>query len=704
MPYLSWLESGHLCRYFLEGGCQLGRDPLTCTVSQPGNSSVSREHAAIGASGIGTSGERWWIRDLDSRNGILLNSLPLPATGGTLEDQDEIQLGDWNLAFTESFPGLDGIDFIERVGDLFSEIRPEPAQALVLIRGLELMHQSTEVLLRMGTSSAMIQGLLSEALKLLNADRGVVVMIRSDGSWQSVQSIGDTEEKIGMSRSVMSYVARHRTAVLSNAPMSDPRFEGASLVALHRGALLCAPMEIDGVVQGMLYLDRADEGRPFTRFDLAIFQAFVRQGALAHRHTQLAQRAIGQAELQGELLRLKTLNERLTNRTGEIFGVMASCLRWLQSYAESTHGETTDALRHEVNRLQCLVEEGIQEALLEVPHEIPFSSSLEALQRVLEPAWSSLLKVRKANLQLEPVPTGTVWMAGSLAGQAVMGLVEPLFLEVSEGTTVPGQWLEDSGNWVLKLAFPQGVHAPSPDPWTLHSLQKTGIIWRWSEQSLGITFPRGIDTIPDQPAMPLLGLVTEEYELLGLFQSVAEAGQIAIFPLEEDPPLPPLPQFRFLVIDAKGTKDPVACIQAYRRHPSFYTAPILVVRTPEEISASLLAAGANDLLPEEFRWETLHHRLQVLKGHDELQRKAMEAERFEAFRKMAGSLKHEINNPLAIISMQIELLQRKYPEETKLAKVEEMVDRIRGLMEVLQKMREAAIEDYPDGSRIMKLS
>jgi hypothetical protein len=383
---------------------------------------------------------------------------------------------------------------------------------------------------------------------------------------------------------------------------------------------------------------------------------------------------------------------------------MASCLRWLQSYAEKAHGEIAPALRHEVSRLQSLVEEGIQETVSEVTYEVPYSSSLEALQRILEPAWSSLLKMRRAALLLEPVPTGTVWMAGSLASQAVMGLVEPLFMEVSEGTTVPGQWLEDSGNWVLRLSFPLGVHAPSPDPWTMHSLQKTGIVWRWAEQSLGITFPRGIDTVPEQPPMPLLGLVSEEYELLGMFQSVAEAGNLALFPLEEEPPLPPLPQFRYLVVDAKGTKDPVACIHRYRRHPSFYTVPILVVRVPEEISASLLAAGANDWLPEEFRWETLHHRLQVLKGHDELQRKAMEAERFEVFRKMAGSLKHEINNPLAIISMQVELLQRKYPDEPKFAKVEEMVDRIRGLMQVLQKMREAAVEDYADGSSIVKLS
>ncbi|HWQ07992.1 MAG TPA: FHA domain-containing protein, partial [Holophaga sp.] len=534
----------------------------------PADESVSRRHAVL----FMQEGH-WRVRDLGSRNGTLINGRALPEGGRALDDGDELQLGDWKLDFTEIFPGLDGVNFIERVGDIFSEAKPDPTQALTLIRGLELLYRSTEVLLRMGTSSAVVQGILSEALKLLDADRGVVVMIHSDGSWQSIQAIGDTEEKIGMSRSVMSYVFKHRTAVLSNAPMSDPRFEGASLVALHRGALLCVPMELDDVVQGMLYLDRAHEGRPFTRFDLALFQAFVRQGTLAHRHTQLSQRAIGQAELQGELLRLKTTNELLTNRTGEIFGVMASCLRWLQSYAERVHGETAEAVRHEVARLQSLVDEGLQEILLQVPQEIPYPANLESLQKTLEPAWSALLRIRGAKLLLEPVPLGTVWMAGGLAGQAIMGLVEPLFLEVSEGAPVQGHWVEESGNWVLKLTFPLGVHAPAPDPWTLHSLQKTGIVWRWSEQTLGITFPRGIDTVPDQPPMPLLGLVTEEYELLGLFQSVAEAGGMNIFPLEEDPPLPPLPRFRYLVVDAKGTRNPVACIQVYRRHPSFYTVP-----------------------------------------------------------------------------------------------------------------------------------
>jgi hypothetical protein len=54
--------------------------------------------------------------------------------------------------------------------------------------------------------------------------------------------------------------------------------------------------------------------------------------------------------------------------------------------------------------------------------------------------------------------------------------------------------------------------------------------------------------------------------------------------------------------------------------------------------------------------------------------------------------------------MQVELLQRKYPDEIKLGKIDEMGGRIRDLMQVLQKMREAPEEDYPGGGNIMKLS
>ncbi len=429
----------------------------------------------------------------------------------------------------------------------------------------------------------------------------------------------------------------------------------------------------------------------------------MRQGAVALRHTELVQRAMSHAEIQGEYLRLRTLHERIVKRIGELLGAMRSSLRWIQSYSEIGYGDLAAVLRQQTGHLQHLVESGLQETLLEVPKETPTSTSLETLQEVFGQTWRDLLSIRGIPLTLETVPAGTVWVAGDLANQALMGLVEPLLMRVPEGAEVHGKWQDQPADWTLRLTFSTGMAIPTPDPWTLRTLQESGIQWRWNDQALSLDFPKDLQSTPDISALPLLGLVTSEMDLVGLFESVAQAEGLSLHVLDPEPPRTPMERFKYLVIDARGTLDPVGCVDTYRRHATFTTVPILVVRAPDEQFPELLAAGTTDCLPEGFRWETLHHRLQVLRGHDELQRKARAAERLDSLRQMAGTLKHEINNPLAVISMQIELLARKYPDEPKLQKVMEMVERIRVLVQVLQKMREASTEDYPGGESIFKL-
>jgi hypothetical protein len=698
VAFLSWFEGDVLRRHALTGDCQVGRDPVLCPVALPQDLSVSRIHALVAK-----RAEGWCVRDLDSHNGVLVGGLAL-AKGGeaSLVDGQELRLGDWALMFTEGFPGLDGVNFIEGVGDLFNEAHA-PEDARLLLQALELLHRSTDCLQEEGSADAMFRRILTESLELLRADRGFVVMADPGGGWRSLHRIGDLEDRQGLSHSVVEYVLEHRTAILSNAPLIDPRFGGSSLVELHRGAVMCAPMELEHAIQGVLYLDRSREGSPFSRFDLVLLQAFVRQGALGLRHIQLAQRAMGQADAQGEFLRLKARYERTLTRTAELMGTMGSSLRWIQSYAESGYGDRAAILSHQAERLQYLVGSGLQETLLEVPLETPVSTSLSALQAAVEPAWHDLLKIRDIALDLEQVPKGTIWAAGSLAAQALMGLVEPILMQVPEGVTVRGEWQEQPATWTLRLQFPNGIPIPTPDPWTFHTLQETGIVWRWNDQSLSLVFAKQVDHAPETASHPLMGLVTEEFELMWLFESVAAAGDLTLLPLEEEPPHTPVPPLSYLVIDAKGTVDCVACAEAYRRNPLFATVPILVVRAPDELYPQLLAAGATDCLPDGFRWETLHHRLQVLKGHEELQRKARAVERLDSLRQMAGTLKHEINNPLAVISMQVELLIRKYPDEPKLTKVMEMVERIRVLVQVLQKMRESTTEEYPGGDSILKL-
>lgn len=699
MPYLSWTEGTQLMRHAIHGACQVGRDPVACAVAQPGLASVSRIHASIDR-----VGGIWWIRDLESANGTLVNGQPLDQPQGrALEDGDQLQLGDWRLTFTEGFPGLDGTTFAERVGDLFQEVRPEPAQALVLVRGIELLQRSTEKLLRQADADAMVKGLLEESLHLLGGDRGFLAMRQGEMGWRTAHRVGDVQEGIGLSRSVLDYVSSERTAVLSNRPLADPRFGGMSLVELHRGSLLCAPMEDEGELQGVLYLDRESEGRPFSRFDLAIFQAFVRLGSMALRQAMMNRRALGQAEQQGEVLRLRNERQREAERHGQLLAAMAGPLRRVQSWAEELPATMGEAIRSQLDLVSTLMDQGHRDGALEDAPLAGHPLALAALQEELVHRWESLLGLRKAQLTTTEAPTASVWMTGGPLLAALAGLVEPMFMQLAPGTVVTARWDQERGYRILRLGLPAGLHGPVPDPWTQGVLQDSGVRWAWADQSLDLFLPEGPDAMPEEPTRPLLGLVSEELNLLGLFQTVAEAGNLWLHPLEHEPPPPPLPKFRFLVIDAQGTHDLEGCIRAYRHHPSFATTPILVVRCTEDDTPRLIQAGATDWLAEGFRWEALHHRLQVLRGHTELQQRALAAERLESFRQMAGTLKHEINNPLAIISMQVEMLQRKYPEEVKLAKIGEMVDRIRALVQVLQKMRETPTEDYADGSSILKL-
>jgi GAF domain-containing protein len=699
MPYLSWLEGSQFMRHAIQEACRVGRDPLVCDLARPTQAELSRIHAHIDR-----IGGIWWVRDLDSANGTFLNGQPLNhPQGNALQDGDELVMGGWHLTFTDGFPGLDGTTFAERVGDLFQEVGPEPAQAMVLVRSIELLQRSTEKLLQQVDFDAMVKGLLNESLLLLNGDRGFLVMKTEEGGWRTAHRVGDVQEGIGLSRSVLDYVAQEQTAVMSNQPLADPRFGGVSLVELHRGSLLCAPMVDEGEIHGALYLDRESEGRPFSRFDLAVFQAFVRLGSMTIRQATLIRRALSQAEQQGELLRLRTERQREFDRHGELLAAMAAPLRRIQSWSEVLPESTGEAIRSQLEQLTTLLEHGSREGHTDDPPMAGRPLPMDSLQEELIRRWESLLRLRKARLRVAEAPHASVWIAGGPLVAALAGLVEPLLMQLQEGSAVSTRWDQERGTWILRMALPAGLQAPIPDPWTKRMLQDAGVRWHWADQTLDLFLPESPGTMPEEPARPLLGLVSDELNLLGLFQTVAEAGDLMLHPLEQEPPPPPLPKFRFLVVDVRGIRDPEGCIRAYRHHPSFATTPILVVRCSEEETPRLIEAGATDWLAEGFRWEALHHRLQVLRGHTELQQRALATERLESFRQMAGTLKHEINNPLAIISMQVEMLQRKYPEEVKLAKIGEMVDRIQALVQVLQKMRDTSTEDYADGSSILKL-
>ena len=292
MPYLSWMEGDQPFRHAVaEDPCVLGRDPGACALAQPALGTVSPVHAAISRAGNG-----WQVKDLGSAHGTSLNGLPVDqALGRPLRDGDVLVLGAWRLSFTAGFPGLDGTTFVERVGDLFDELRVHPDRTFLL--ELQQLYGATERLLGEVDSDALERTMLEECLRLVAGDRGFCVRRQEPDAWHSIHQLGAVREGTGPAQVVLDYVAREHTAILSNHPGADPRFEEAGPQELGRGPLLCAALAGEDGMAGVIYLERESGERPFSRLDLATLQAYARRGSLVLRQARLG-RALNEADLQ----------------------------------------------------------------------------------------------------------------------------------------------------------------------------------------------------------------------------------------------------------------------------------------------------------------------------------------------------------------------------------------------------------------------
>lgn len=362
MPYLSWREGDQLFRHALaEDPCVLGRDPAACAVAQPALASVSPVHASLAR-----IGDIWHVKDLGSASGTTLNGLPVGHPPGLpLRDGDELALGPWRLSFTEGFPGLDGTTFVERVGDLFDELRVHTDRSF--LPELKQLYGATERLLGEANSEALERTFLEESLRLMGGDRGCFVKPQDPDGWLTIHQIGAVGGGSGPSRAVLEYVRREHTAILSNHPKADPRFEGAGPLEPGCGPLLCAALIDEGGLVGAIYLERESGGRPISRIDLAILQAFVRRGSLVLRQARLG-RALNQADQQrGQALtaeRLESFRQMAGTLKHEInnpLAVISMQVEMLQrKYPEEARlakiGEMADRIRDLVQVLQKMRE------------------------------------------------------------------------------------------------------------------------------------------------------------------------------------------------------------------------------------------------------------------------------------------------------------------------------------------------------------
>jgi len=284
---------------------------------------VSKEHAQI----IRQADGRFLYRDLGSLNGSFMKDQRIG--DHMLVDGDEIALGGTTLIFQEisaqasqaaqrvsiQQPVVSDDSFIQQKVDTSAEFLPE--REIASVEALRADYEKLRLAHELGRSIGLevdIDGLLEKiimkAFDLIPADRGVILLMEADGPKPRVAKTRDgRNEKILLSRSILSEVVQHKTAVLSSDASADSRFQGArSIIMQGIRSTMTVPLVHQDQLLGIMHLDSMIAANAFGEKDLQIFVSIGNQAAVAIHNSMLVVKIEQEARTRAQFQRLLSPN------------------------------------------------------------------------------------------------------------------------------------------------------------------------------------------------------------------------------------------------------------------------------------------------------------------------------------------------------------------------------------------------------------
>lgn len=284
---------------------------------------VSKEHAQI----IRQPDGRFLYRDLGSLNGSFMKDQRIG--DHMLVDADEITLGGTVLIFQETSaqasqaaqrvsiqqPVAAEGAFIQQKVTTSAEFLPE--REIQSVEALRADYEKLRLAHELGRSIGLevdIDGLLEKiimkAFELIPADRGVILLMEHDGPKPRVAKTRDgRNEKILLSRSILSEVVQHKTAVLSSDASADSRFQGArSIIMQGIRSTMTVPLVHQDQLLGIMHLDSMVAANAFGEKDLQIFASIGNQAAVAIHNSMLAVKIEQEARTRAQFQRLLSPN------------------------------------------------------------------------------------------------------------------------------------------------------------------------------------------------------------------------------------------------------------------------------------------------------------------------------------------------------------------------------------------------------------
>ncbi len=278
-----------------EAGCVVGRIPEADLVLS--DTTISRQHAVLRI-----ANGRVRIQDLSSTNGVFVNGEQVQQS--VVHEGDFMSVGAYTVVI-RSLEETDqeaqprgktfciGYDAARRLHEESLE-KQGSKQSVALYKAALLLGQR----LPRADFLREVLGLVSHALPARN---GSVVLCTEDLSRQEVAgsfSLDQSSNSLPPSRTLVDYVLRTRTAMLTEDAQTDPRFSSAETVIRRRiGAAMCVPLCGSRQSAGAFYVDAGKEKGRFSKQDLGFLTAIAHVLGVAVENQLLDERNAKQQQL-----------------------------------------------------------------------------------------------------------------------------------------------------------------------------------------------------------------------------------------------------------------------------------------------------------------------------------------------------------------------------------------------------------------------
>jgi len=263
----------------------------------PDDAGLSRQHMMLER-----DGDDWNVQDLGSKNGTMVNNIPLRAKL-RLKPGDRITAGHLAIVYDDKGAGARPAEGVV----VFESAEPDPPSTSTIFTSLEGALSSQTIVDRPGQHGAkQVQALiragqelagrgtladlfpliLDLAIEGVRAQRGVVMILEGE----RLEVKANKGEGFRISSAVRDRVINEKASVLVRDAQLDEAFrERMSIVEQKVRTLMAVPLQTEKRTIGLIYVDSPNMFRVFTKDDLSLLTVMANVAAIRIEHARLAE-------------------------------------------------------------------------------------------------------------------------------------------------------------------------------------------------------------------------------------------------------------------------------------------------------------------------------------------------------------------------------------------------------------------------------